>query len=433
MFKPKMGFTVIYHPQEVGAERSGDLLSKYSQILRGFHLDIVKTEPLHDERTATEIGKKFRDEQVDVICLLLATWSSDEIVMDLLEECDVPIIVWGLPGIHTGSHCGAQQINCVLREINKPCKSVYKDDASTLQEIVSYSKAAALMKRLRKTRLGLIGYRINGMTETAFDEFGLKEVFGTRIVHMDIGKLEKIIKNIRESEAIELWERVKTQVGEVLVNEEAGLFSAKAYFALKKFISENFLSGITVKCVYDFMGRVCLPFSLLSEEGIVGGCEGDINGTLAMLMLHELTGKSVNNTDFLEVYSDDNTAVFSHCGSTGFSLAQSMKDISFKPIRLAEEGLCVLFPTKPGNVTLVNLVGRKGTFRMCIVKAEAIKTDLVFPGNPTRIRLPVPTDEFLKIIAREGIGHHWMIGYGDVSRELTEFADLVGIKAINIG
>jgi len=433
MLKPRIGFTVTYHPQEVGAQEAPELLAKYCQVLRGLGMEVIKAnEPLHDAKTAVQNGKTFRENQVDAICVLLATWSSDELILDLLEEWDVPIIVWGFPGIHTGSLCGAQQINCVLKELSKPCKLVYRDDESSIQEILSYSRVASLKRRLRTAKLGLIGYRTEGMTETAFDEFDLKGIIGPRIVHTDIGKLKDMIEKVPESKAMELWEDVKKKVGGVFVKEEDGLYSAKAYFALKDFIEENSLSGVTIKCVYDFMGRVCLAFSLLSEEGIVCGCEGDVNSLAAMFMLYELTGVPVHNTDLLDVYGEDDSVILSHCGSGGFSLAEKMEYIALKPVRLAEEGLCVLFPAHPGKVTLVNLVGRKGTYRMCVIKAEAVHTDMIFPGNPVKVRLPVRVNEFLEIVSKEGVGHHWMIGYGDVEKELMQLGSLIGIRVVSI-
>jgi len=433
MLEPKVGFTVIHHRQEVGAEEAPKMLSKYSQILKDHHLEVTRAdEPLHDVRTVIETGKKFRDNQVDVICVLVATWSSDELVVDLLEEWNVPIILWGLPGIHTGSLCGAQQINCVLKEINKPCKFVYKDDEAALHEILVYCRAAALIRRLRTAKLGLIGYRVEGMSETAFDEFELKGTIGPRIVHWDLWKLVGKIERVPNDKAEELWVDIKKKVGKVHVREEDGLYSAKAYFALREFIDEYSLSGVTVKCVYDFMGHVCLAFSLLGDEGIACACEGDVNGLVAMLALYELTRTPAHSTDILAVYEEDHSSIYSHCGSGAFSLAEKPEDITLDPVRLANEGLCVLFPARPGKVTLVNLVGRRGTYRMCVIRAEAVRVEMVFPGNPVKVRLPVSIDRFLEIVSREGIGHHWMIGYGDVSEELIQLGQLLGIKVIPI-
>ncbi len=106
--------------------------------------------------------------------------------------------------------------------------------------------------------------------------------------------------------------------------------------------------------------------------------------------------------------------------------------IDLSPVRLANKGTSVLFSAKPGKVTLVNLVGRKDTYRMCIVEGEAVKTEMVFAGNRIRVKFPIPVNKFLDIVAENGFGHHWMIGYGNVKEELEDFCKLVGLRYIGL-
>ena len=433
MLKPKVGLAVVYHPYEEGAEEAPELFSKTRNVLNNLGLDIVPAEKsVHDTRTAIEAGKKFRGEHVDLICLPLATWSSDYVVLDMLEQMDAPVITWAFPGINTGSLCGVQQIDCVLKELNKEHKFVYGDDEKARRGILAYSRAVALKNKLRNVRIGLIGYRTEGMTEVTFDEYALKSVFGPRVIHVGIHELRDRVEEIPVEEARVFWEKVKKNVGRVTANEDEGVYSSKVYLTLKQLIRECGLSGFATECYPKLMGQVCLAHSLLSEEGVVAACEGDVNSALAMLMLYELTGFPVHNTDLLAVYEEDNSVLFSHCGSGGFSLAERRKDINLGPVRLAHRGVCVLFPSKPGKVTLVNLVGRKDTYRMCVVSGKAIHTEMVFPGNPIRVKISIAVNKFLKTIAEEGFGHHWMIGYGDVRTELTYLASLNGVKIVSI-
>ena len=433
--KPKVGFFMMVHPYEEGGEKAPELFRKALANLIKIGVEVVEAdEVVRDGKSALRAAQKFKKNEVGLLCLVEATWSSDYLVLDILEEVDVPIITWALPGINTGSLCGTQQLDCVLKELRKTYKFVYGDveEENVYQKIKRYARAVSLRNHLRKARLGLVGYRIPGMTEVTFDEYELKSLFGPRIVHLGIDKFREWLSKVSHKEAEPIWAKVKARMGKVSVNEEDGLRSAKAYLALKEFVQEKELAGLAVECYPDLMGEVCLAYSLLAEEGIVAACEGDVNSLLAMLMLYLLTGKPIHNTDLLAVYEEDNSAVFSHCGSGDFSLAEHSSDISLKPVRLANKGVCVLFPGKPGKVTMVNLVGRKGTYRMCVVGGEAVKTEMVFAGNPVRVRLPVNTQELLKIIAREGFGHHWMIGYGDVKEELAEFCALTGLRCTSI-
>jgi L-fucose isomerase-like protein len=433
--KPKVGFFMMVHPYEEGAEKAPELFRRALGNLIKIGAEVVEAdEVVEDEKSALRAAKKFKKNGIDLLCLVEATWSSDYLALDILEEIEVPIITWALPGIRTGSLCGTQQLDCVLTELRKTYKFVYGavEEENVYQKVKKYARAVSLKNHLRTTRLGLIGYRIPGMTEVTFDEYELKSLFGPRIVHLGIDKFKESLSKISHKEVEPTWAKVKARVGKVNTNEEEGLHSVKAYLALKEFVERKGLAGLAVECYPDLMGEVCLAYSLLAEEGIVAACEGDVNSLLAMLMLYLLTGEPIHNTDLLAVHEEDSSAVFSHCGSGGFSLAEHTSDISLEPVRLANKGVCVLFPGRPGEVTLVNLVGRKGTYRMCIVGGEAVKTEMVFPGNPVRVRLPVNTEEFLKIISREGFGHHWMIGYGDLREELVEFCGLTGLRCVSI-
>jgi len=433
MLQPKVGLAVVYHPCEDGAEEAPRLFSKTCNVLNDLGLRVASAEkPVHDTRTAIQAGQKFREENVDLICLPLATWSSDYIVLDLLDQVDVPVVTWAFPGINTGSLCGVHQIDCVLNELNKTYKFVYGDDEKARQEILSYSRAVALRNKLRGAHIGLIGYRIEGMTEVTFDEYALKSVFGPRAVHAGIHELKEQVEETTDDEARRVWEKVRKGVGKVTADEGEGIYSSKVYLALKRFVREKGLSALATECYPRLMGQVCLAHSLLSEEGIVAACEGDVNSALAMLILYELTGSPVHNTDLLAIYEDDNSILFSHCGSGGFSLADGREGIELRPVRLAHKGVCVLFTSKPGAVTLVNLVGREDTYRMCVITGEAISTEMVFPGNPIRVRVPIDVNRLVEMVAEEGFGHHWMIGYGDVATELKHLASLNGVKIVTI-
>jgi L-arabinose isomerase len=151
-----------------------------------------------------------------------------------------------------------------------------------------------------------------------------------------------------------------------------------------------------------------------------------------MKILQELTGGPTHNTDLLFPDTELNTILFSHCGAGSLTLASSPESIQLGPVRLAESGVCALFPARPGMVTLVNLVGRKGTIRMSVITGVAIECGMEFPGNPLKVRFERSVLDLCREIAEEGIGHHWIGGYGDVSRELEIFCELQGIRFIGI-
>lgn len=431
--QPVIGLVSLAGEYEVGFDKTPALLKNAGESLGKAGLEIVKSEMvMFDGRTMKTAAKDLKGKDFDVLCVCVGTWSEDHHLLDLLEYIEKPVILWAFPAVDTGSLCGVQQICCVLKELDKEYFYVYgePDDIKVIEEIGQISRAVALKNRLKHVKIGNIGGRIKGITEIAFDELEIKDRTGVRVVNLDEDELVEAFKSTNEEQAREYWNNLKTRVGKVTSNDEHGIESIRYYFAMKKLIEEYELEGIAVKCYPKWMGRICLGYSILSEEGIVCGCEGDVNNTVSMKILYELSNTPTHNTDLLYPDPELNTILFSHCGSGGFSIATSDKDIHFGPVRLADTGVCSLFPAKPGKVTLINLVGRKGTFRMTVIVGEAVECGMEFPGNPLKVKFDKDVDEINRLIAYEGVGHHWIGGYGDMSKELECFCKLNAIKFI---
>jgi L-fucose isomerase-like protein len=431
---PRVGLAVIRHPLEEGGDKAPAIFAETARALRTAGIEIVEAPSfLEDEVSAVNVGRFFYDHRVPLIILATATWSADPHLLDMLEECNVPVVTWAFPGMNTGSMCGCQQFGYVLHELDKPYRFVFgpAGDSDAVASVVQYATAVNLAAALRKSRFGLVGYRVPGMTEVAFDELELKRVLGPRVVHYGLNDVSALMERFSKSQALATWRERMGHIGKVSANETDIIDSVRGYFALKQLAEKDKLSGLAIECYPEFMGRLCLATSLLADEDIVVGCEADMNSTVAMSLLMQLTGQPVHNTDGLGVDLQEGSIVFSHCGNGSTALAESTDTVEIANVRLMHKGVCVLFPAKPGPVTLANLVGRRGTYRMGVAFGEAIHTDMVFAGNPTKVILDGGVEHYLDAVARHALGHHWMIGYGDVRKELQAFCDHIGIPCVS--
>jgi len=423
---PRIGLIGMAGPLEVGFSETPVILQRMKNQLEKIASVITNLDILYDLQTVRNAAQFFDHYNFDLLCVGVGTWSEDHHLLDFLEYCDRPVVLWALPAVETGSLCGVQQICCVLKELEKPYFYVYGEPESVdvHQKIREIAMAVTLSNRLRFTRIGVIGGRVKGMTEIAFDELEIKARTGVRIVNLDEDELTDSVQHADRYQAAELWNALVKRVGRVTVDDEAGIEALGYYLSLKKLVEEYGMEGICVKCYPRYMGKVCLAYSLLAEEGIVGGCEGDVNNTVTMKILFNLTGNPVHNTDLLYPDPQSQTILYSHCGSGGFSIANDPTQIQLAPVRLVNKGVCTLFPARTGIVTLVNLVGRKGTFRLSVITGEAIECGMEFPGNPLKVRFQSSLDDINEQIASKGIGHHWIAGYGDVRKELEYYCYL---------
>ena len=422
-------------PFEVGFDEAPALLDTTVDTLKSMGVSCVNVGVvMHDLDTVKQAAEVLKATDMDVLMICIATWSEDHHLLDLLSYIDKPVILRAFPAFDTGSLCCAHQIGAVFTDIGKGYEFVYgsADDKKCAEETVKIATAYSLANCMSKVRMGAIGGRVKGMTEIAYDEFSIKEKLGARIVNLDEKEMTEKVAAITDNEA----ERLLSQKSEmlscckVLSTKESMLESMKYYGALRSLADEYDLQALSVKCYTTYMGKVCLAYSILAEEGIVASCEGDVTNALTMKLLYELSGKPVNNTDLLYLDEKKNTILFAHCGSSGFSIAGG--EIELAPVRLAECGVCSRFVAMPGKVTAVNICGHGEKFRMAVMVGEAVPCGMEFPGNPVVIRFDKPVDEINHEIMRNGIGHHWMVGYGDFSSELESFCRIKNIKLYKI-
>jgi len=164
---------------------------------------------------------------------------------------------------------------------------------------------------------------------------------------------------------------------------------------------------------------------MLADEGVPLACEGDIHGAVGQYMLQLLTGQPTHNTDWLDPV-DDHSVVFTHCGSGSFSLAHKPEEIRLDSVRLMGLGVCALFTSKPGPVTMVNINTSPDGYQCALLEGEAVEAEMVFPGNPVRVQFEKPVKDLTDWIHESGLGHHWMVGYGHVGDHIRSWAKIVG-------
>ena len=424
---PRIGVGALSSPLEIGADRAPAASADLAKLLVSAGCEVVEVGPVGDPTQAVAAGQKLAAADVDVIAFASVCWYEDYLALEVLEYCSKPVLLWSLPGMETGALCGSQQLTCFLKQLEHPYACVFSpmEEGGELTRAASFCRAAALKRRLRRGRVGIAGHRVAGMTEVAASEFALKKAVGPRVVPLDLPRLLQRATEIEDAPAAQAWQSVTTRAACCKVDEATGLDSMKVYLAVKELVDEFGLDALTIGCYPHLMGRVCLASSLLADQGIPLGCEGDVNGAVAQLMLTLLTEQPTHNTDWLEPLPDG-SVVMTHCGSGSFDLAESAGDITLDSVRLMGQGVCALFPARPGPVTLMNLVPFGDGYQLALLTGEALSTEMVFPGNPLRVQFSQRTTDLIDWIHAEGVGHHWMAGYGQVAPEIRSWASLAG-------
>ena len=85
---------------------------------------------------------------------------------------------------------------------------------------------------------------------------------------------------------------------------------------------------------------------------------------------------------------------------------------------------------KSGKVTVCRVNHFKGSFEIFAGKGEAVETDSKIRGSSMFVKMESGNKEFINLMQEKGIPHHVVIIYGDLSMELKEVANLIGIPLI---
>ncbi|MHB8276855.1 MAG: L-fucose/L-arabinose isomerase family protein [Candidatus Humimicrobiaceae bacterium] len=460
--KPKIGFLAIGHKDYVN-ELSHSFTLKALDNLKHGNINIVFVEKtLTDLISAQEEAKKISKMDLDGIVIFLETWIECSVAMAAIRMIEhLPFLVWGFPMFtnlkkfreQTGSFVAYAALKGSLDRVGYNYKGVLGevDDKQILEEVSSFSKAAYTFNRLKEARVGLIGYASMSMYPGNFDHLLLRRFIGPEVIHIDTYLLIKEIEKIKDDECRRF---IKDLIKTIEVSKEVKpgelIQSIKMYLALKEIVNNYKLSALTVKCQYElsqvFGMTPCIPLSLLADEGIVSGCEGDILTLITMLIFSLISNETIAYGDVLDV-TKDQIILLSSCGFAPFSLANEKKKKSIKNINeiinyLSYEqsfkekgkfsilqGILSSNTFKTGIVTFGRLYEGIGKYKIIYGTGECLDTELrqgIMPaakillnGNPQ-----VLIDNFPS--------QHYSFCYGDILDPIKDLCKILDIEILCI-
>jgi L-fucose isomerase-like protein len=442
---PKIGiaFTSI-----VGFDLDQDKLEnfkvKFAKTVDKLELDKVFIDfTVTGNNTAKKANEIFKRESVDLIMLVVAVWTPDLIALSIIENLDIPVIIFTTSLTpHTVSVNGAQVIASAFTELGIDFKFIFGEieDIKVKKKIMDYSIASAIIARLKKFRIGLIGHVPEIMISLNVDFFAVKKYFGPTVIPIDTYTLENYVSKIigEDKDKIDVRaEDIRRLVGKVIVEGKDLNESIAYYFALKNIALDFDLDALAINCfpVPGLKGKTCLAVSNLNDEGLIAACEGDVNSAIIMSIFNLITGKACLNSDFIIEDKKDNTIMFSHCGGGPFSCAAKFSDIIIDRHYEVKSGLGVYYPVKIDNqdATVVNLIGNGPTYRLCVLNGKTIATDkLIYHGNPVNIKFKTDIEELINTIGNKGFGHHWMVSYGNHHDIFLEISKLLGVYCLTV-
>ena len=428
-------------------------LARRGLELRGCQV-LMPQEWLYDEAQVVEQFDALECE-ADLVVFFLATWFYAPAVVTPLRRAKKPCVLWSLTTIPGFALGGAVVAKYTLQEMGLPFKFLagLPEESEMLDAVASRARAAMIANKLDGAKFGRIGGKSMGMYNATMDEFYWKKAAGFDIVHIDTYQIARYVERVSESAALRVLARVKDSVGSIVaLNEETGetlcdddlLAQCKIYLALREIVQANDLVAISNKCQPELssdlvgMGYTgCVSHALLNDDCVPCTCEADMPSAVSMYILSQLAQEPVYFGDLNSLAKEKNVARFINCGSGPFSMAASKDQVTLWPVSEGmglpgkARGACTGFPLRAGRVTLAKIGGGRGTARMHIATGECMDWPMEPAGEwPTHFpQAPVRLDGDVTEFVQKAIAQHYIMAYGDYSRELIDLCEILGIAA----
>ena len=418
----------------------------FEVIAAGESLSRSKEEMVRD-------GRALRDRGVETVVVYVGTWTYSNVTVELAETVGVPVLIWTNSGPGNLGIVGGAIARGALDEVGAITTLVHGDfdHPETLEAIRIWCTGAAGAMRLRGTTFGIGGSRCMGMYTAHVDPSEIKMRFGVDVDGWDEITVIERSKSIPQEQVAEFHDWMKKSFGAIEARTEAVEAQIRMYLALKELIDQKGYDAVAVKCLPHLPPvhtTFCLAHALLNDqsdayglkESVVCGCEADVNGTLTMQMLHNVSGETTMFADFLCYEEEANLVTLCNCGSQPTDMAPSKKDVHWVHEGLQEfewviGGCCPQYVAKPGRVTMARLGRIKGEYIMLILTGEARefpreKLEEINPQQPQAfVELDCTPAEFIAELRC----NHIHVAYGDFARELEVLCRVLGIRPIRPG
>ena len=264
-------------------------------------------------------------------------------------------------------------------------------------------------------RIGLFGQPSDWLIASGVDRDYLHQHYGIETIDIDLQRLIDGIKTIPQTEAEKVAQTILKRAKGVVEPSDADMLeAAKAYLAIKRICQEERLDAMTIRC-FDIVKACgttsCLALALLNDEGIVAGCEGDMQTLMSMYLAKRLCGEVAFMANPSQL--TDQSSMLAHCTIPLTMCDETTIRSHFESsIGVAIQGLLPL-----EDYTLFKWGGSK-LDRYFVTEAQAIETPYSSHFCRTQITLNVNLKPYL---LQHSIGNHHVIIRGQHANQIRQF------------
>ncbi len=245
----------------------------------GLQLDVVDAT-LYGQEAVSRFVAEVKDKQPDGLVLVPFKKSEYGNVLKIIEETGRPSVVVAVLGVFL-----MPQI-LQLREKAGAYTVSSLEDFAAVEDGLNMIRTSRWMRESRLLSIG--GAEPKEMTV---------EHLGTQVRFVPMQRFADIYRNTEpDAHVRELAKAYMDGSKERREPSEADVTdAARAYFASKRILDEEQGDALTMDCLRGIQAKEmpppCMGFMSLRDQGVVAGCQNELNPALTMMLVQQLFGK----------------------------------------------------------------------------------------------------------------------------------------------
>ncbi len=421
--------------------------------------EVIFTRPARNREDVEAASRELVANRVDGIAIVMLTYGPAMRTVRALVETPVPLALlniqpersvtpeWDMDSLtyNQGIHGAQDQANALVRS-GIPFSAITGDWRSGTFEhaFTDWAHAAQTVTELKRTRIALFGYPMNGMGDILYDPPALLRRIGPTIVSEDLGALARRVENVADSDVetvlAQHYERFAVAAD---LPRERHAYAARLELAIRGMLEDHGYGGFSFH--FDSIGGdgrfEQLPLLAASDLMAVGygyAAEGDTNTASLMCAGQALIG----DTHFSEMYAMDwdlDSVLISHMGEGNWKIAREDR-----PVRLIDRELGIgaldnpptpVFSAEPGPATTAALVPIEGEcWRLLVGRGEVLDT----PELPKlemhyfHFRPTLGMERFMDQWLGAGGPHHFVLNLGEHAQRWRRLAELLELEYLEL-
>lgn len=373
-------------------------------------------EPLESDEAVNAFARRLEAERPDAVVVSLqhmGVWHW----ADRISKAGVPTVIFAPVGTAFTGH--------VLEISRRPGVHVVSSlETSAVEQAFRMVRAK---KQFEATRLLVVAGEERN--ETALERLG------TKVRYIPRRTLHELFARMPETDEVRAIademrrgaRRIVEPTGRDLLN------AARAYTTAKRLLKDEDANGLTTDCLGMVAARVvptppCMAASLFQDSGVTYGCEADVFGAISLMLTSYLFDRpGFMNDPVPETVK--NLLIAAHCVSgtrlNGFD--KPREPYILRSHAESNIGVALQVLWRVGQpVTLVRFTDPN---QLILDTGTVVGNVNTPPAGGCRTSVEIKMDRVED--ARDVLGFHQVVFYGDHRRDVEAFCQMYGIKVIN--